>query len=163
VAMFSALVIAILLFAEWDAMQLVGQINLGLKESVINTILFYSAFAFFISLIREIIKDLEDQDSDQKMGIRTIGTSMSKEQAKIIVAFNIGFLLIIIGIWFYSINIINNTLLAFLGLSLLILPCLFLFYKNIKSVSTSDFHSASKLSKLIMIFGLLFLICLKWI
>ncbi len=111
-------------------------------------ILMYAIFAFFISLIREIIKDLEDMEGDEKFGCKTlpisIGTTNSK---KVIYAINILFA----GVVFY----ITKEWQLFLPffVSLVVILC-FLCVKLFFADKKHDFAQLSSIAKGIMVIGI---------
>ena len=50
---------------------------------VFKIICIYAVFAFITTLIREIVKDLEDLEGDQKMGYNTYAIVSGKKKRKI--------------------------------------------------------------------------------
>jgi len=115
----------------------------------------YSFFAFFISLIREIIKDLEDIEGDRKFDCKTLPIVLGQRKTKIII---------------YLISVIFILIVAFLlqkepkfwyvlgGLTLMLGLLNFILGRADKTV---DYANLSRLSKQIMILGLISMIFLK--
>ena len=108
----------------------------------------YAVFAFLISLIREIVKDLEDIEGDEKFGCKTlpiiIGSSATK---KFIYAINIIFLLVVL--------IVTNDSAIFLPYFLTLLVVLsFLCTRIYFADKKNDFLKISRLAKLIMVLGI---------
>ena len=62
--------LSIILIALFDILPL-GISNNGTKI-IFKIILIYAGFSFITTLIREIIKDLEDMEGDQKIGANTL-------------------------------------------------------------------------------------------
>lgn len=79
VALFSAFVIGILGFTEYPAisqLQYRGELHLKLLIGG------FMLFAFALSLVRELIKDLEDQEGDKQAKITTLATKFGSKSAK---------------------------------------------------------------------------------
>jgi 4-hydroxybenzoate polyprenyltransferase len=114
-------------------------------------VLTYAIFAFFINLIREIIKDIEDRQGDRKHGCRTLPIVLGfRNTKKIIFVIAAIFVCAILVVTFK----INNLLLFYYfgGMSLLF----FIFmYKIYMADRKSHFTELSILSKLLMLTGIL--------
>lgn len=114
-------------------------------------VLTYAIFAFFLNLIREIIKDIEDRQGDRKHGCRTLPIVIGfRNTKKVIFVIAIGFVCAILIVTFK----INNQLLFYYfgGLSLLF----FLFmYKIYIADRKAHFTQLSVLSKLLMLTGIM--------
>ena len=119
----------------------------------------FSLFAFITTLNREIIKDTEDFEGDNAYGSRSLpvvaGIKISKIVTVIISFVTIG---LIIFTYFYYIHIpqaVDYISMIYI-LILLIIPTLYLIYKIYKAKEKNDWESAGNLSKLIMLFGILY-------
>lgn len=137
-------------------------LNIDLKD-LLYWIYFYSLFAFLISLIREIIKDMEDIEGDKEYGCTTLPIVWGIKTSKLIVIGIITIMIALIGYLqftrFYQIDIK-----LFLYILILVqLPLLFLIYKVYRSSGKKDFRFASKLTKGIMLTGICFLILVSYL
>ncbi|MCH6235599.1 geranylgeranylglycerol-phosphate geranylgeranyltransferase [Cognataquiflexum rubidum] len=114
-------------------------------------VLTYAIFAFFINLIREIIKDIEDRQGDRKHGCRTLPIVFGFRNTKRII-FMIAFCFIsaILVVTFK----INNTQLYFYFGGLSILFFIFM-YKIYMADRKAHFTQLSILSKMLMFTGIL--------
>ncbi|MCR9016535.1 geranylgeranylglycerol-phosphate geranylgeranyltransferase [Aquiflexum gelatinilyticum] len=114
-------------------------------------VLTYAIFAFFINLIREILKDIEDRQGDRKHGCRTLPIVFGFRNTKRII-FLIAFCFIcaILVVTFK----INNTQLYFYFGGLSILFFIFM-YKIYMADRKAHFTQLSILSKMLMITGIL--------
>lgn len=114
-------------------------------------ILTYAIFAFFINLIREIIKDIEDRHGDRKHGCKTLPIVLGFRKTKnIIFIIAVFFVAAILFVTFK----INEPLLFlyFGGLSIFF----FVFmYKIYIADRKSHFSQLSTLSKVLMLTGIL--------
>jgi 4-hydroxybenzoate polyprenyltransferase len=118
----------------------------------------YAGFAFIISLIREVIKDMEDMPGDAKYGCKTMPIVWGMQVSKVFVAV---WLVVIIGVatgmqiyvihlgWWFS---------ALYSLFLIIIPLIWVLRKLYAANCVKDFHQLSIAVKLIMLSGILSMI-----
>jgi 4-hydroxybenzoate polyprenyltransferase len=124
----------------------------------------YGIFAFALSLIREMIKDMEDVEGDKEYGCRTIPIVLGIKKAKIILC-----ALIVLGIAGigYGQNFLHEQLhdkYSFLYFLVLVqIPLLFLLFRIFVSKEKKQFHFASILVKFIMLAGICYLLLLRYI
>ncbi|MBQ4408562.1 MAG: geranylgeranylglycerol-phosphate geranylgeranyltransferase [Bacteroidales bacterium] len=116
-----------------------------------------AAFAFLTTMMREIIKDIEDIEGDTEQGCRTmpivIGITASKIVASILI------LATIAGVVFAYYNYLGKEFKSgiYLGVAV-VLPLIFLLVKLIMSSTKAQFHLCSTISKIIMLLGMLYLV-----
>lgn len=117
--------------------------------------LVYAGFAFVVSLIREVVKDLEDMIGDKRYGCTTIPIVWGVMAAKIYAAIWIVVLMgVIIALFFYA--IFNDWVWLFPILELLLLFFVSYILINLKKASTSkEFLRVSNQIKLLMLLGIL--------
>lgn len=121
-----------------------------------NALLSLSAFAFFTTLIRELIKDIQDIEGDSIGGRKTIPVVWGFLAAKIISFFLI-LLLIIFLIPFIVYYYIHQQYAAvWYHILLLILPAIILIILLIQYQEPKKFAILSIIMKLIMLMGILF-------
>lgn len=155
ISLLTAWVILILFFAKYP---LVMQEMLGLDHAKVRffrlTIL-YAAFAFIISLVREVVKDMEDIEGDQKYGCRTMpivwGIRVTKVFVGVWLVVLIASLLIlqfyVLGLgWWHS---------ALYCLLFIIGPLVVIMQKLYKAYTPQDYHRLSTLIKWVMFAGIL--------
>ena len=121
----------------------------------LNNKILFILFAFLLTFVREIIKDLEDLEGDKIVNSKNIASSLSLNKTKFIVVFILFINLILYISWTllwhdYEILTIYNIL-----INLLIV---YSIYKVIFSKIKKDFRFTSALLKVIMILGILFLL-----
>lgn len=111
----------------------------------------YAVFAFSISLIREIIKDMEDWKGDAVFGCRTLPILYGIRKTKLIIYTFIGLFGFLI---FYLTQYLHNNTLYyyFSGLALFII---YFIYKLHQADKIRDYHFLSSFCKLIMLSGIL--------
>jgi 4-hydroxybenzoate polyprenyltransferase len=118
----------------------------------------YAGFAFIISLVREVIKDMEDMEGDADFGCKTMpivwGLPASKVFAGVWIIVLAGILIIIqiyviqFGWWFSAVYSVIT----------IIIPLLWVLRKLYQSNSKKDFHQLSSAVKMIMAAGILSMI-----
>lgn len=116
-----------------------------------NLVFIYSVFAFFISLIREIVKDIEDIRGDSAHGCRTLPIVLGIRGTKQVLYGLILVFGVILLVWG---QYLNNPFLAW-AFGLLIVPLGYLTYKLRIAHKRADFKAISSLCKIIMLLGLL--------
>ena len=114
----------------------------------------YAVFSFFISLVREIVKDMEDIKGDQAHGCRTLPIIWGIPRTR-----NFLYIVLILFVFalFVMARVLNNSLLVLLFI-LLLLPLLYLAFKLSRADTRRDFKEISSLCKIIMLLGLLTMI-----
>jgi 4-hydroxybenzoate polyprenyltransferase len=111
----------------------------------------YALFAFFINLIREIIKDIEDRQGDRKHGCKTLPIVFGFRKTKKII-----FLIALVFV--FSLVVVTlqiNSLKLFLYFSIIGVLFLWFLVKIYQADRKSHFEELSVLSKIIMITGIL--------
>lgn len=110
----------------------------------------YALFAFFITLVREIIKDMEDLRGDTAHGCRTLPIVWGVRPTKIFVYFLVATFITILYLMAHS---LANLTLAWL-FTLLLAPIAWLVYRLVFSDTRREFARLSRLCKIIMLLGL---------
>jgi 4-hydroxybenzoate polyprenyltransferase len=116
-----------------------------------HLVMIYAIFSFFITMIREIVKDMEDIKGDEAHGCRTLPIVWGIRKTKTFLYFWIGLFIITL---FSMASTLHNFVLLSLFI-LLLLPISFLTYTLIRSDTRRDFRRLSNLCKIIMLLGLL--------
>ena len=158
VSLLTALVpLMVLLFEIPLLREKYGLLMIELKTNFNYVILWVAAFSFYaflLTLIREIIKDVEDFEGDNAYGRNTLPIVLGVMNTKIII---ITFILFtqfsIIYVYFRFLKDIIT--LIYFSL-FLIIPLLMLLYKIFVAKEKKDYHFASNLAKGIMLAGILY-------
>jgi 4-hydroxybenzoate polyprenyltransferase len=121
----------------------------------------YAGFAFIISLVREVIKDIEDMEGDMRYGCRTMPIVWGVHVAKIFAA---TWLVVLIGalvvIQFYGLQS-GWILSAAYCILLIILPLVWILRKLYRATTRADYHYLSNLVKAVMLTGILSMIIIE--
>ena len=141
-------------------------INKNYGEMMIfKIIMFYAAFAFIITFVREMIKDLEDIEGDKKIHAKTLAITYGIEKTKWVSLFFTIFIFLLITYfqYFQFSMIISEYDIPTWGVNIvaiiftIFIQFLFLFlgFKIYTSKLKNDFYFISQLCKVIMIVGIL--------
>ncbi len=121
----------------------------------------FSFFAFLSTLIREIIKDIEDFEGDSAYGRNTMPVVLGIRFAKIVVLVLI--LAIITSLIYVYARFLyhdpeGNPDLLSLGwfTLLLVIPFMYLLYRMLAAKEKKDYHACSQITKLIMLAGIMY-------
>lgn len=165
VAALSALVILMVWMAEFFMLKSNPAIFVKAQPVLRSIFIFtlaYSGFAFLVSLVREITKDLEDAEGDLADGCKTfvIAYGVGASKRLIIVLLLLLLLLIAVAIYFlisYSFLITG----IWLGI-FTFLPVAYLFFKVKSASAKPDYSRISMLLKVLMICGVLSMLTLSY-
>jgi 4-hydroxybenzoate polyprenyltransferase len=123
----------------------------------------YAAFAFITTLVREIIKDMEDVLGDQQFGCETMpivwGMKISKVVSTALIFFTMSLLAYIMSQQFQDKDHISFAYF----LTFLQIPSIWLILKLVKANSPKDFHAASRVQKIIMLAGVFYALVFKYL
>jgi len=123
----------------------------SLYHSGNTLIMIYASFAFFMTLIREIIKDMEDLKGDNTFGCRTLPIIWGLRKTK--------FLIYLIIVIFSAVVVLINLFYAKLPIEYfvicLFIPLVWLLYQLIRADTKRDFAWLSNFCKMILLLGVL--------
>ncbi|WP_339695062.1 geranylgeranylglycerol-phosphate geranylgeranyltransferase [uncultured Roseivirga sp.] len=115
-------------------------------------VLCYAIFAGFITLIREIIKDMEDLKGDERFGCKTLPIVFGIAQTKKIIYVISLVFCIVVFLLMISVNIVLPITLS--------VVMIFLIFELLKADKVKDYHRLSTFCKVIMLMGI---ISMVWI
>lgn len=117
-------------------------------------LLIYALFSFGISLIREIIKDMQDIRGDARFGCRTLPIIWGLRRTKYLLYGLIGGF--VVSLFLIATGLHNLRLTGIFAL--LLIPIAWLLYRLILADTRRDFGYLSNLCKIIMLMGVLSMI-----
>jgi len=131
----------------------------GLSIGVLNIlygvfnplVMVYALFSFFMTLVREIIKDMEDLKGDNTYGCKTIPILWGIRKTKNLLYVIIGFF----GVAVLLINQLYVKLPVIYFLMLLFVPLAWLVAQLVKADTKKDYSWMSSFCKVIMLLGIL--------
>ena len=116
----------------------------------------YTIFAFIINLIREIVKDLEDEKGDYNQGMRTLPIVLGIKRTSKSLAVLIIIPVIILLIYINNYLMMNNLYISVIyGLVLVVAPLIFCTVNLWNAKTKESFAKISKILKWIIFFGIL--------
>ena len=157
VAFLSALSFGLVWLYEFFALKASAELFSAAQSNfkiVSKLVLIYMGFAFFASLFREMIKDIEDLEGDSRMGCRTLPVVVGAGKAKTY-AFSAGVLMLAFLLYAQYFLFLSGYFLVsgyFIVLDVLLILMLI---KLFKAKVVNDFGKLSGLSKLFMAIGIL--------
>jgi len=153
----SALTAWVILVIAWCETSNLLNSNLtgSIAEKITRISFFYAGFAFVISLVREVVKDLEDIEGDRRYGGNTMPIAWGIKATKVFLAvwmvvltgslLIVQFYALVLG-WWWS---------AAYCILLIIVPLLYIFKMLFSARTSKDYHRLSSLIKLVMFTGIL--------
>ena len=122
----------------------------------------YGGFAFIISLVREVVKDIEDIEGDAKYNCKTMPVAWGIPSSKVFAGV---WLIVLTGalsiIQFYAFQL-GWRLTALYCLLLVVLPLVWILRKLYAAQNTLQYHKVSSSIKLVMLSGILSMIFFKF-
>lgn len=157
--------------ARLKKMILVGNVTIALlsasmllvvavyADTLNNVTIGYACFAFFISLIREIIKDMEDVKGDASFDCRTLPIVVGLRRTKLVLypLLALFLALLIIAVFHSSTSVYLDIYMVLLVL----LPSVWLVVRLVKADRKKNFTFLSNLNKVIMLFGILSMLLIR--
>ncbi|MFB6454410.1 geranylgeranylglycerol-phosphate geranylgeranyltransferase [Chitinophaga sp. Hz27] len=160
-SLLTALAVVVVGFYEKQIYHSIEAIMSPVGRKLIQIIGVYALFAFIISMVREIVKDLEDMIGDSKDGCRTIPIIWGVLSAKrfcniLLLALQVTIILVEIRVWMFGWYLAIAYLVLFVQL-----PCIYIYAKLKAANNAAQYHKVSSLVKLLMLTGILSMIFFK--
>lgn len=146
--------LSIIAIAIFDLLPATNNYNQDSQSIVFLLLLKIASFAFMLTLLREIIKDIEDIEGDKIINANTIPIVLGIEKTKIILL--IISIILLLGLIYFSFTYFETNKYIFYYLLILVeLPLLYFMIKIIITKTKDNFHKLSNLLKIIMLIGIL--------
>lgn len=161
ISLMTAWVILVLYVAEFKLAVFRDPVYHQMLSRLFKFASLYGGFAFIISLIREVVKDIEDMDGDARYGCRTMPIVWGVNAAKVFAA---TWLVVLIGslavIQFY---VLQNGwwLIPPYCAILIIAPLIWILRKLYKAGTAAEYHLLSNYIKGVMLAGILSMVLIK--
>lgn len=162
VASLVAMVPLLVVIYEWPALYRYYSLSAA-KLPDFNFIIYwvggFSVFAFFTTLTREIIKDIEDFEGDIAYGRNTVPVVIGNQAARII---SVSLILLTIALLYLTWYIFINDTITLIYLSAAItLPLVYVIFKVVIGNNRKELHRASSVMKIVMLTGILYSLVVK--
>ena len=162
IAVLTSWVVVVLLVVEWRPITVNNPELIEAMSRLFKLGILYGSFAFIISLVREVVKDIEDMQGDAKYNCKTMPIVWGVNVAKMFA-----------GVWLIvltaSIIIVQFYILPFrwwwnilYSVVLVIIPLIWILIKLYMAVSKADYHRLSNAIKFVMLTGILTMIFFKF-
>ncbi len=156
ISLLTAWVVLVVGFAEhykvMDNLNVYGGVD---RSKLLRFTFLYSGFAFIISLVREVIKDIEDMEGDAKFGCKTMPVVWGVIVSKVFSSTWLVVLLatvIIVMIYMLQLHWWVPAIYCFI---MVILPLLLILRKISTAQKIQDYHRISNMLKIVMLTGIL--------
>jgi 4-hydroxybenzoate polyprenyltransferase len=136
--------------------------QLGFITTIFKASVLYGGFAFILSVIREVVKDMEDIEGDTKYNCHTMPIAWGIRASKVYTAVWIivlGAALLILSV--YAIQV-RWWWLAMYIIATVLTPLYFIYRKLRVAIQSQDFGAISNLVKMVMLAGILSMLFFKW-
>ncbi len=162
ISLLTSWVIIVVYFAEMSVSRLQEASYLDTLKNLFKYAMLYGSFAFIISLIREIIKDIEDREGDARYGCKTMPIVWGVQVSKVFIAvWTIVIVAALLIIQLYG--LFKGWWIGSLFTLVAVLLPLIKFLTDLrKAQQTADYHRLSALIKAIMLSGILTMVFFKW-
>ncbi|MFK5890923.1 MAG: UbiA family prenyltransferase [Flavobacteriaceae bacterium] len=145
--------LSILILGIYDVYAPINISNAPQQLAILSIIFDYFLFAFLVNIIREVIKDIEDEIGDKKRQTKSLISVLGLKNTRTVLIFLNS--LLVVAIAYYATAYFRYNNLAFLYMiSLVFLPSLIYYIFFIKAKTITNYTSLTRLLKLIMIFGI---------
>ncbi len=146
--------LSVIIIAIFDLVPATNDYNQNDQLIVFVLLIKIASFAFILTLLREILKDIEDIEGDKKVNAQTIPISLGIEKTKYIVIFIT--IALLVGLLFFTLPYYETNKIIFYYLLILVaLPLLYFILKVRSSKAKKEYHKLSNLLKIIMLIGIL--------
>jgi 4-hydroxybenzoate polyprenyltransferase len=162
IAILTALVPLIVGFYEWSALYRYYSVT-AIKVPDFDFIFYwvggFALFAFITTLIREIIKDIEDYEGDIAYGMNTLPVILGIVTSKVITSVLIVFTIVLLYlVWYFF--LFDKYTLVYIS-AFIVIPLIIALINVFRSTDKKQMHSASRLMKIIMLAGILYSVVVK--
>lgn len=155
-----AVFLSIVLPLVFDLLPVTNPLNESRQVVVFKLIGVLALFGFFLTAIREFVKDIEDVKGDKKIGVRSLPIVIGIQKTKGVVL--VSTLLLSSAIAFFAVMLVSFDRIASVYLSIFVLaPLLYFMFYLWKAKSQNELHRSSGILKIVMLLGILTLLLIK--
>jgi len=153
---FSVIIIGV--FDLFPVTTIANKQQMGLFFSILID---FAVFAFIINLLREMLKDIEDFEGDNREGMNTFPIFIGKKNA-VKILFGLSFIPLIVILFYINQYLIDLLFVTFYMLLFVCVPLLFFTVKIWNASSKQEFHFLSLLLKWILFFGIFSIVVINY-
>jgi 4-hydroxybenzoate polyprenyltransferase len=137
------------------------RIPVDAMQKFLRLALLYGSFAFVITLVREVVKDIEDVEGDRKYGCRTMPIVWGTDFARIFASTWLVILLVLLLVVLFYVLQFGMWIAAVYNLLLIVVPAAYCFYLLSKAKTTPDYTRLSRWIKAVILTGILSMLLFK--
>lgn len=145
----------VFLVAVYDLIPALSMQNVSQTRPFILVVCGYALFAFWLNLMREIVKDAEDIGGDEKSGYKTLAVLLGPIQIRYVLFLLLVVLLSFTGTFNYMVAVNNDWLSAAYIFVAINFPLVYFGTRLYRAEQSSDYTFLSKFLKWIMLLGIL--------
>lgn len=166
VSILTAWVVVVIIFSLFQLQQFTGAVDAtgqykALFSKLLRIGMLYAVFAFIISIIREVVKDMEDYLGDIKYGCKTVPIVWGFSIAKVFVGIStIALIVLLLVLQFYVLQFSWYGAIIYC-LLFIVAPLLFSMKLLLAAQNHLHYHMLSSLYKIVMLTGILSMIFFK--
>jgi len=154
VSLFISFVPGVILIFERDGLIQLHEIDFNMFRFILNIFIGFMVFSFFVTMYRELVKDVEDIEGDIRINAKTFPIVYGVEMAKILSGLIAIIILILLFYWLkMDINIEKNYMKIYV-LLFVVLPLSYSVFLLKRAKTKYDFHKLSGVIKIIMLTGI---------
>jgi len=146
--------LSIIIVPVFDIVPVTNSFNRMSQMIIFKLVLIIAIFAFFLTWIREILKDLEDIPGDKIIHSKTIAIVNGIQKTKYILI-GLTVLLFIFVNYFAIINYATNAIFSSYLVVFVGVPLFFFAFKIKGAITIKEFHKLSNFLKVVMLLGIL--------
>ncbi len=162
IALLTAWVVLVLYMSELNLLTLAhNSVYQQAINRVFKLVMLYGGFAFVISLVREVVKDMEDIQGDEKYGCRTMPIVWGIPASKVFTAVWLVVLLVAVLVLQVYAVLLGRFVAALYGVLIVALPLLMILRSLYTATVPTQFHKISTWIKLVMLTGILSMLFFK--
>ncbi len=149
--------LSIVLPLVFDLMPVTSKLNETDQMIAFRLVMVFALFGFLMTLVREIVKDMEDIKGDLEIQVRSLPVVLGSGRTKGIVMGTT--LLLFLAVLFFAYMLFEPDLYASLYLSIFVaVPLLYFMYEFWKASDKKELHRSSAILKIVMLLGVLTLL-----
>ncbi len=144
---------SIIIVPLFDLLPVITPQNQAVQSAVFKIVMHYALFAFFINLIREIVKDIQDINGDKNGGMNTLAIALGRKRTTTIV-FGLGAFMVLTVVFYMYEYLYNNQTFLLYFLFAIVAPLLFFCLKTWDAKTPKQYGFLSLLLKITMFLGI---------
>lgn len=148
---------SILLVGLFDLYPIIAPETRQFLNVLFQIIIDYAIFAFLLTFIREVVKDIEDYEGDLKTGMNTLPIFLGKEKTQKVI-FALSFIPLLALLYYLNTNFMNLDYVIYYTLIFVVAPLLYFIIKLWQAKTQKDFNHLSTVLKIVMITGIISII-----